>query len=149
MGSTGSSVDRMIANKEYAKLGDYISRHKSQYGLSENDDAYVYAYNMIEESNSTRVTEQDIMALATNDYQNRQGAYPRSNVPDSIYVDKLNNNTFNISADFKNTSVPTANRWLTRFAQEHGLNIAVESMAHQSGDYHNDWVTAELIVRLR
>ena len=77
-----------------------------------------------------------IKSVETDDYQNRDGGYPRSDKPDSIsgYGGEL-------SAEFKSTDERTAKRWLENFCSGAGFK-AKKVTTEQTGDYRDDWVTA-------
>ena len=94
------------------------------------------------------MTKEELMELSTDDYQHREDNYPKSGIPVSIDVDDNKNGTYDISAAFKNTSEETAKKWLTKYVQRHGLNITKPATAWQSGDYHDDWVDAYVVVEL-
>lgn len=85
-----------------------------------------------------------LMHMSTDDYQNRKGNYPRSDMPDTIDVYN-DSETIIVRADFKNTSEQIAEAWLRRT-----LRVKVGGAANQArystsqtGDYHDDWVCAE------
>ena len=87
----------------------------------------------------------DLKKLETEDYQNRNGSYPKSGIPDSIRVNKRGSNII-VSIEFKNTSGEQAKKWFKRnfeISQEEILNINTE----QTGDYWNDWVTLNVTIR--
>ena len=89
----------------------------------------------------------DILALATTDYQHRDGDYPESDVADTINVYQRQDNTFEIEADFKNTSEESAKYWIEHFVKQHDLTIIKPADAYQDGDYQDDWVKAWVIVK--
>lgn len=88
--------------------------------------------------------------LETSDYQNREGKYPSSNVPDSIkFFDEEYGASLEI--DFKNTSEKEAIDWFetskeANIVNKFKANYNIELSAHQDGDYPDDWV--KLIVKL-
>ena len=85
---------------------------------------------------------EDLKQLETVDYQNRNGSYPKSGIPDSIRVNKRGGNII-VSIEFKNTSGDQAKKWFKRnleISQDKILNINTE----QTGDYWDDWVTLEV-----
>ena len=92
----------------------------------------------------------ELKKLETSDYQNREGAYPNSNVPDSIkFSDETDGASLEI--DFKNTSEQEAIDWFNsskeaNIVNKFKANYNIEITAHQDGDYPNDWV--KLIVKL-
>ena len=95
------------------------------------------------------MTREDILALATDDYQHRGGDYPESDVANSIDVYERQDGTFEIEADFKNTSVGSAKRWIEDFAEDNDLTIVKPADGCQDGDYQDDWVRAWVIVKSR
>ena len=92
----------------------------------------------------------ELKKLETADYQNKEGAYPSSNVPDSIkFFDEEYGASLEI--DFKNTSEQEAIDWFNsskeaNIVNKFKANYNVEITAHQDGDYPDDWV--KLIVKL-
>ena len=94
------------------------------------------------------MTREEVFALATDDYQHRDGDYPKSNVATNIEVYEKSGGNFSITADFKNTSEARARRWFENFVDRNGLKIVSSAEAWQTGDYHNDWVCAGVIVSI-
>ena len=92
---------------------------------------------------------EEILTLATDDYQHRRGDYPESGEADTIDVYENNDSTFTIEADFKNTSEDEAKRWIERFAEKNDLIIVKAADAIQDGDYEDDWVRAWVKVKGR
>lgn len=92
---------------------------------------------------------EEILELATDDYQHRRGDYPESGEADTIDVYENNDSTFTIEADFKNTSADKAKRWIERFAEKNDLIIVKAADASQDGDYEDDWVRAWVKVKGR
>lgn len=92
----------------------------------------------------------ELKKLETADYQNRKGAYPSSNVPDSIkFYDEENGASLEI--DFKNTSEQEAIDWFktskeANIVNKFKANYNIELNAYQDGDYPDDWV--KLTVKL-
>ncbi len=92
----------------------------------------------------------ELKKLETADYQNRKGAYPSSNVPDSIkFSDETDGASLEI--DFKNTSEQEAIDWFktskeVNIVNKFKANYDIKITAHQDGDYPDDWV--KLIVKL-
>ena len=79
-----------------------------------------------------------LKSLATDDYQNRDGDYPRSNVADTVAVSPAY-----ISCEFKNTSENSAARWLESFLSRNGVKVNIKDIdTWQDGDYEDDWVIA-------
>ena len=95
------------------------------------------------------MSREEILALATDDYQHRRGDYPESGEADTIDVYENNDSTFTIEADFKNTSEDEAKRWIERFAEKNDLIIVKAADAIQDGDYEDDWVRAWVKVKGR
>lgn len=92
----------------------------------------------------------ELKQLETDDYQNKKGNPPKSNVPVSIEFCK-NKDGVQLDFDFKNTSELEVKDWfksskealiVNKFKSE--FNIKVD--AYQDGDYPNDWV--KLVVKL-
>ncbi len=81
---------------------------------------------------------QTYASILTDDFQKRNGNYPKSGVPDTI--EKLHSSDHDgASFSFKNTSEGEAKRWVEQFVLQRGLpidNIHVQ----QDGDYDDDWV---------
>lgn len=94
------------------------------------------------------MTRTELLALETKDYQHRGSDYPMNNVPDRIEVSDFGEDRFMIHADFKNTTEDSAKHWLTKYADSHDLEVIREADAWQTGDYENDWVDADIVVRL-
>ena len=92
----------------------------------------------------------ELKKLETADYQNRKGAYPSSNVPDSIkFSDETDGASLEI--DFKNTSEQEAIDWFNsskeaNIVNKFKANYNIELKTHQDGDYPDDWV--KLTVKL-
>lgn len=79
--------------------------------------------------------------FVTNDYQNRKGNYPISNVPDSIsFGDSKENKHMSLTMDFKNTTEKKAENFLRSFLAEKGITEPFECEVMQDGDYKDDWV---------
>ena len=94
------------------------------------------------------MTREEVLALATDDYQNRRGDAPESDIPDTISVYERSDGNFSILASFKNTSEDRAERWLEKFVDKKDLKIVRAVSAWQSGEYHDDWVDAEIVVSI-
>ena len=87
----------------------------------------------------------ELKELETDDFQNRKGAYPKSGIPDSIRVNKRGSNII-VSIEFNNTSGDQAKEWFKsnfEINQDEILNINTE----QTGDYWDDWVTLNVILK--
>ena len=81
---------------------------------------------------------QQFTNLATDDYQKRDGAYPKSDIPDSINVyDDY------ILFSFKNTSEGTGRAFAKMFAGHHKIDFK-EIDSNQDGDYEDDWINVFL-----
>lgn len=77
----------------------------------------------------------------TEDYQNRKGNYPKSNVPTSI---ELEDNT--LLFNFKNTDETTAENFVKGFCLNR--NLVIESIkTFQDGDFQNDWVIVKATIK--
>lgn len=84
----------------------------------------------------------DLKKLETDDYQNRNGDYPRSGRPDTIYVSDSD-----IEFSFKNTSQPVAERWVENYLSSKGFKVAVGALnSYQTGDYDDDWVDVSIAI---
>lgn len=91
-----------------------------------------------------------LMELNNDDYQNRRGNYPQSNIPDGISVTQ-GTKAICVVATFKNTSEDIAKRWLERTIKGLGLSLKdneINIKTYQDGDYHNDWVCSEFCINL-
>lgn len=82
----------------------------------------------------------ELSKFETNDYQRRNGNYPKANVADSIEVWD-DGKTLEIKIDFKNTSEDAAKEWTTKWCKSNNIQFKGIATA-QTGDYHNDWVSA-------
>ena len=82
--------------------------------------------------------EIDLKKYETDDYQNRGGNYPKSDIPDTIRAYK---NSLEFS--FKNTFESDGEYWVKDFAITEELPIKnIES--RQDGDYQDDWIMVTL-----
>ncbi len=84
----------------------------------------------------------DLNQFATDDYQNRDGDYPRAGKPDTISVYK---NTLEFS--FKNTSEVDGKAWVEKFARSNDLLVDKIS-SWQDGEYQDDWIIVSLKVKI-
>lgn len=79
----------------------------------------------------------------TEDYQNRDGSYPKSDIPVSLNVYESNHYVF-IEASFKNTNESIGKKWMENFLKNKFQNkydsIYIELDSWQEGDYQNDWI---------
>lgn len=73
-------------------------------------------------------------AVATEDYQRRDGQYPKSDVP--VTIDVFDNEAM---FSFKNTSEDSARKWVINFISSKRLPGSIIGVA-QAGDYDDDWV---------
>lgn len=81
-----------------------------------------------------------LKSFETDDYQNRDGDYPESDIPDTIRVD-----SYGIECSFKNTSESSASYWLKDFLSDQGIYVNRDDIeTRQDGDneFYDDWVTA-------
>lgn len=96
-----------------------------------------------------------IQNLKIEDFQNRNGSYPQSNVPVSICYGGLGGNktVHVIQVEFKNTNeltaIEAAERWLASWNLAIHSRHLLKTFASQEGDYTNDWVTVELHISQR
>lgn len=74
----------------------------------------------------------------TDDFQKRDGDYPKSNVPDSI-----EHQNHGMVFTFKNTDEKTAAAFAKTHMAKHGLKHG-KITTRQDGDYHDDWVQAHV-----
>ena len=78
----------------------------------------------------------ELKKYASDDYQNRDGNYPKSNVPDTIEVD-----IESIECIFKNTPEHIARKWLIKLLRSNNFVFDEYDVATcQDGDYYDDWV---------
>lgn len=87
--------------------------------------------------------------MATSDYQNRRGNYPRSDVPDAIYV-YVDDKNLTLNFSFKNTSEKVAEKWLRQhlMVKVGDVSTKADYQTYQSGDYTDDWVTSEVTFKI-
>ena len=84
----------------------------------------------------------ELKRLETDDYQQRNGNYPRSGRPDTIYVSDSD-----IEFSFKNTSQPVAERWVERYLSNEGFKVVPGTInSYQTGDYDDDWVDVSIAI---
>lgn len=96
----------------------------------------------------TKAEAKKLVALQNDDFQNRQGEYPQSNVPDCIFVSEWNGR-LTFKAEFKNTDHETAAKWTKNFLQKNGFEIEVETRESPCSEYTNDWVTSGFTVEVK
>lgn len=83
--------------------------------------------------------------LHNDDYQNRKNNYPKSDIPTSINVQNDS-----IVLSFKNTSETIAKRFAENLIKAKSgelkipKSLKIDIKTYQDGDYHDDWVNAEI-----
>jgi hypothetical protein len=83
-------------------------------------------------------TAGDYEAIATKDFQGRNGRNPMPELPDTIKVDAYTHGADMIFS-FHNTRQSAAENWVGNFLSSKNLPYdSITSM--QSGDYEDDWV---------
>ena len=87
--------------------------------------------------------KEKLFNLATEDYQNRRGQYPTSDVPDTINVFEYDNKIF-VEFSFKNTSEFFADRWVCNYLKNKFDVYPFKVSTYQDGDYQDDWVVAQV-----
>ena len=87
--------------------------------------------------------KEKLFSLATEDYQNRRGQYPTSDVPDTINVFEHDNKIF-IEFSFKNTSEFFADRWVCNYLKNKFDVYPFKINTYQNGIYQNDWVVTQV-----
>lgn len=81
----------------------------------------------------------------TEDFQNRQGEYPRPCRPDTIEVFESPLGTHaHMILSFKNTSIRDGVHWTKNFLRRHSLPYK-DVQGWQDGEYENDWVLVEVV----
>ena len=94
-------------------------------------------------TNTGKSVASALKALNNSDFQNRNGNYPRSGVPDTIYASDTD-----ISFSFKNTSQSAAERWVRSYLSQNGFTVAPENVkSYQPGDYDDDWVDVSVNIK--
>ena len=83
--------------------------------------------------------KEKLFSLATEDYQNRRGQYPTSDVPDTINVFEHDNKIF-VEFSFKNTSEFFADKWVCNYLRNKIDVYPFKINTYQDGIYQNDWV---------
>ncbi len=89
--------------------------------------------------------------LNTRDFQGRGYSFPKPNIPDSIQVVSNDGSSATVYGSFKNTDEQTAKKYMENYIKNelrdylNKLEIVVDSQ--QSGDYHNDWVSAFVSIK--
>lgn len=89
-----------------------------------------------------------LSSLASDDYQNRNGGFPKSNIPISIQVVSYNS-FIKVKCSFKNTNKEISKNWL--YEKLSSFNISEDSYiisVNQIGDYNNDWVDVKATIVL-
>ena len=87
--------------------------------------------------------KEKLFNLATEDYQNRRGQYPTSDVPDTINVFEHDNKIF-VEFSFKNTSEFFADRWVCNYLRNKFDVYPFKINTYQNGIYQNDWVVTQV-----
>ena len=87
--------------------------------------------------------KEKLFSLATNDYQNRRGQYPASDVPDTINVFEHDNKIF-VEFSFKNTSEFFADKWVCNYLRNKIDVYPFKINTYQDGIYQNDWVVTQV-----
>ena len=87
--------------------------------------------------------KEKLFSLATEDYQNRRGQYPASDVPDTINVFEYDNKIF-VEFSFKNTSEFFADRWVCNYLKNKFDVYPFKINTYQNGIYQNDWVVTQV-----
>lgn len=83
------------------------------------------------------MTEQQFKDLETNDFQNRNGTYPKDRIPDVIYYSKsFGISTLNVL--FKDTSEKDGIEYCKTKLVPNLTSYIIN--AYQEGDYVNDWI---------
>jgi hypothetical protein len=78
--------------------------------------------------------------VVTDDYQNRNGNYPRAGIPDLIEI-----NGGYLQFEFKNTSIKIAEAWVTSFLRKLRFTFDEKDVeGYQTGDYEDDWVDVNI-----
>lgn len=78
--------------------------------------------------------------LETDDFQDRNGDYPKSGIPTEMYVNKEE-----VTFSFKNTSREEVKHWIIKYLNKLHLEVDdTDVHAWQSGDYEDDWVDASI-----
>ena len=87
--------------------------------------------------------KEKLFSLATEDYQNRRGQYPASDVPDTINVFEHDNKIF-VEFSFKNTSEFFADKWVCNYLRNKIDVYPFKINTYQDGIYQNDWVVTQV-----
>ena len=90
----------------------------------------------------------ELKNLVTKDYQNRNGEYPKSNIPDSITVSEVGEN-IDINIDFKNTDEKSINSWYNSSKEKIVIDkyknrYEISTVVTQDGEYKDDWVQLQI-----
>jgi hypothetical protein len=85
----------------------------------------------------------DIKQFETLDYQKRGGGFPQSGKPDAITTCHQNRD---LCFSFKDTNEEIAKRWVEAFVILHCIPC-IDIKVSQAGDYHDDWVEVEVIIK--
>ena len=98
--------------------------------------------NMLKNSVIDESYKDKFKNIASDDYQNRNGNYPRENIPVSINFENKDVDKFNLSISFKNTSEEVAKKWCERNITTIDNKLNYDIKVYQDGDYNNDWIEA-------
>ena len=84
-----------------------------------------------------------LLSLANDDYQKRDGDYPKALIPDTVRVE-LEKDGVSVVFDFKNTSDSEAIEWyekskeskvINKFKKDYDISVSTS----QDGDFEDDW----------
>ena len=90
----------------------------------------------------------ELEKLITNDYQDRKGEYPKSNIPDSIEVSEVGE-TIQINIDFKSTDEKSVNSWYNSSQEKlvidkFRIKFTISTKVIQDGDYKDDCIQLQI-----
>ncbi len=77
----------------------------------------------------------DLSQYTNEDYQNRNGNYPKSNIPVSI-----TGSSKELEFSFKNTTEEKGISYVKNFCTQKDLT-PIKIISGQDGDFHDDWIT--------
>lgn len=86
-----------------------------------------------------------LLGLETDDFQNRKGDYPKSDIPDTISTSE-EGSKFIVELSFKNTSEKDALKWSLKYLIKKGFVID-SSETYQDGDFEDDWVMVVVYIK--
>ena len=83
MNHNEASVQNMIQDKEFAKLGKFLSEHRKEYGLKKSEDTYMVAYDVINKNRELKGIDKDITKdeaskdaqISKNEFEIQNGKY--------------------------------------------------------------------------